>query len=301
MNYAAFIITFQRPSILEETIHALQFQSIPPAKILIVDNDPAGSAKVLEDPDADIPVVHLMTGSNSGPAGGAYWGLKTLFEQGWEWVLWVDDDDAPSAPNQLETLCQVAKQNSSDERIGMVGAAGVLFDRKNCLINRIPDQQLKGIMDVDMIAGNQFPLVHRRVFEAGLLPNPDLFFGFEDLEFGIRLKDAGFRLLIDGSELLRLRHHFRKMGKEKPRGKQKKIQHLWREYYSIRTLSYMFRLKLFNVAGLRLFFRCCLKSLIAFRFGWSYGVVHSKYVLKGWWDGWKGRLGMRVHPGKKYI
>ena len=300
MRYAAFIITFRRTEILLKTIKDLCAQSQPPSKILVVDNDPEGSAQIVLNPDSSIPVLYFATGTNSGPAGGAYWGLRNLFEEGWDWVLWVDDDDAPSAPDQLETLCRLAKQSANNPTVAMVGAAGVLFDRKRWLIQRIPDVALKGVLDVDMIAGNQFPMVHRRVFEAGLLPNPDLFFGFEDLEFGTRLKDAGFRLLVDGNELLRLRHHFQKTGKEKPRGLKKAIQHLWREYYSIRTLSLMLQGQSFSKVWFRFFFRCIGKILGGFRYGRIYGQRYAIVVFKGWWDGWRGKLGMRVAPGRKY-
>ena len=300
MNYAAFIITYQRPEILKDTIQALCSQTCPPAKILIVDNDPSGSAGLLAEGSSVIPVFHFVTGTNAGPAGGAYWGLKLLFEEGWDWVLWVDDDDAPSAPNQLETICRLAEQAPPNSKVGMVGAAGVLFDRNRWLIRRIPDTSLNGVLEVDMIAGNQFPLVHRSVYEAGLLPNPDLFFGFEDLELGIRIRDKGFRMLVDGDELLRLRRHFLKAGKEKPRGNKKKLQHLWREYYSVRTLSYMLRSGMYQLVWFRFLFRCLLKALGGFRYGWLYGQRHGVYVMKGWLDGWRGKLGLRVEPGRKY-
>jgi len=92
MNYAAFIITYKRPDILKNTIDALLSQTKPPIKILIVDNDIDESARSVFDINKDGIFSYFSTGSNSGPAGGAYWGLKILFEESWEWVLWVDDD-----------------------------------------------------------------------------------------------------------------------------------------------------------------------------------------------------------------
>jgi GT2 family glycosyltransferase len=299
MRYAAFIITYKRTSILRETISALCNQTLPPEKILLIDNDPEQSAKQIISNDYAVSLSYYSAGMNSGPAGGAYWGLKRLFEEGWDWVLWVDDDDPPSAHNQLETICRLTEQASIAGKVGMVGAAGVLFDRSQWLIHRIPDSNLKGILEVDMIAGNQFPMVHRLVYEAGILPNPDLFFGFEDLDFGIRLRNAGFRILVDGCELKRLRHRFNKFGNEKSRGQQKSIKHLWREYYSIRTLNLMLNSRRYNIVWFRFLSRCLLKVVVGFRYGWTYGKMQTIFVMKGWWDGWKGNLGMRIQPVKK--
>jgi GT2 family glycosyltransferase len=194
VNYADFIITYKRPEILKKTIDLLFSQTLPPIKILIVDNDIDETARQVKNAYSDNLVAYFPVGSNSGPAGGAYWGLKKLFEEGWEWALWVDDDDPPSSSYQLETICKLASQECRSSNIGIVGATGVLFNKNKWLIERIPDLQHNSVIDVDMIAGNQFPLVNRKVFDSGFLPNRDLFFGFEDLEFGYRLKKNSFRL-----------------------------------------------------------------------------------------------------------
>ncbi len=40
-------------------------------------------------------------------------------------------------------------------------------------------------------------LVSRQVVEAGVLPDPDWFFGLEDFDFFCRVREAGFEVLVD--------------------------------------------------------------------------------------------------------
>jgi glycosyltransferase involved in cell wall biosynthesis len=300
MLYAAFVITYKRPEIVKQTILQLFEQSIPPTKILIVDNDTEASAKILCNQINDQRIEYLAAGYNSGPSGGAYIGLKTLFSQGWEWVLWIDDDDPPSSPKQIETILKIIYNYPEPFRIGMLGASGVLYNHSQCLIQRIPDNQLNGIIQVDMVAGNQFPLVHRRVYEAGLLPDPNLFFGFEDLEYGLRIKQKGFEILVQGEEVERLRKHFNKFGKEKERGRKKNSNHLWREYYSVRTIAYILRNNKSFFAACRFTLRSLLKMVAGFKYGVRYGSRQSLYLFHGLLDGFRRKMGLIIVPNKKY-
>ena len=301
IKYSAFIITYRRPEILRKTIQALLNQTVIPSVILIVDNDVDCSAEKVVSEFPGKVVEYIATGSNMGPAGGAYFGLKTLYERGEEWMLWVDDDDPPTSVNQIETILNI-KENYTEttNEIGVLGASGVLYDYNNSFIKRVGDQQLKGIIEVDMIAGNQFPIVHKRVIDAGVLPDPSLFFGFEDLEFGIRVKQNGFHILVDGSEVERLRTLFNRKGKVKNRGKEKKISHLWREYYSVRTIAYIHRNNHSFFPALKYVFRNLIKSIFSFRYGIRYGVLLSKYLAKGQIHGYSGKMGLTELPLKKY-
>jgi GT2 family glycosyltransferase len=300
MKYAAFIITYKRPDILRCTIDILLQQTLRPEKILIVDNDQEKSAMfILENYSSDV-VSYYPVGYNSGPAGGAYNGLKYLFEQGWDWVLWVDDDDPPSANNQIENILAIVDGYKRKETIGMIGASGVLYNYNFCTINRIADENLKGILEVDMIAGNQLPLVHRRVFEAGILPDPNLFFGFEDLEYGLKLKRKGFSLLVSGEEMYRLRLHFNRLGGRIKKVNGKSINSLWREYYSIRTIAFILRNNQSYIIAIFYAIRILFKAVISFYNGWNYGIVSIKLLFKGFMDGYRRRMGLTVHPQSKY-
>jgi len=108
--FAAFIITFRRSALLNDTINKLLLQSQPPDKILIIDNDPEKSAEYLLHKFPGKKISYFSVGYNSGPAGAAYYGLKILAEEGWEWIAWVDDDNPPVLPNQLERIMNIIKK-----------------------------------------------------------------------------------------------------------------------------------------------------------------------------------------------
>ncbi len=297
MKYAAFIMTYKRGKILRETIERLLAQSLAPSKILVVDNDPDCSAKNLCLQMANDGIDYFSVGYNSGPAGAAYHGLKILFGQGWEWVLWMDDDDPPIFTDSIEQLFSIPQQYATPSQIGMLGAVGVLFDSAQAKTIRIPDVQLGGIIEVDNIAGSQLPLIHRRVFEAGIFPSPELFFGFEELDFSLAIKRAGLKILISGENLKRHREHANRLNFSRGLYAKKEYDKLWREYYTLRNLIHILVKKEKNVLGvLRLWVKSMFKSLFGFRYGFSYGWRNFQYLHLGFWHGITGKLGHTISP-----
>ena len=109
-RYAAFIMTYQRKEILADTIQKLLEQTKPPSKILIVDNDPEKSASKISESFPEININYHAAGYNSGPAGAAYYALKILFEEGWQWILWMDDNDPPHFKNVIENILQIPEK-----------------------------------------------------------------------------------------------------------------------------------------------------------------------------------------------
>ena len=290
-------MTYKREEILEETIGQLLAQSLPPSKILIVDNDPDCSAKAIWQQLGNPQIAYHSVGYNSGPAGAAYHGLNILFEEGWEWVLWMDDDDPPIFRDSIEELFKIQQGYSKPSEIGMLGAVGVRFDASIAKTIRIPDEQLHGILEVDNIAGSQLPLIHRRVFEAGIFPSPELFFGFEELDFSLAIKRAGFKILISGENLLRHREHANRLNFSRGIYAKKDVQKLWREYYTLRNLIHILIKKERNWVGVfRLWLKGIVKSIYGFRFGFGYGWRNLQYLHLGFWHGFTGKLGHTISP-----
>ncbi len=294
-QYAAFIMTYQRKENLHDTITKLLEQSKPPSRILVVDNDPEKSALKVSTSFPDTNIGYYATGYNSGPAGAAYYGLKILFEEGWQWVLWMDDNDPPHFENVIENIFKIPTQYPSPEKIGMIGAVGVLFDKYASKTIRIPDDKLQGIIEVDNIAGNMLPIIHRRVFENNIFPDKDLFFGFEELDFSLAIKRGGFSILVSGEELYRHRKNANRLNFQRKSYQVKNLDKLWREFYSVRNVVYILKYKEKAMVGLSsLFLRVLGKSVIGFRWGWKYGSTNFKYLLSGYYCGLTKKLGKRT-------
>jgi GT2 family glycosyltransferase len=295
-KFAAFIITKDRPIELIETIKKLFSQSFPPSYILVVDNGSQSESRDLIDDLNDSRISHHLTGYNAGPAGGAYLGMKLLFEKGYDWVLWVDDDDPPKFDNLIEDLFDIIYHNDNNY-LGMIGAVGERFNRNKGKIVRLKNEQLKGFLEVDTISGNMFPLVSKRTFEKGILPNENLFFGFEELDFGLSLKRAGFKILTSGTLHLKHRIEAGRLNLINNKNQKKIYSSLWREYYSARNLAFiLFHQEKSLIGTLNCICRNIVKSFVVFKHGFSYGTKVSSLILMGLFDGLFRRMDMRVSP-----
>lgn len=295
-NFAAFIITKDRPLELIETIKELMSQSFPPSYILVVDNGTQTESRDCITHLNDARISHHLMGYNAGPAGGAYWGMKLLFEKGYDWVLWVDDDDPPKFDNLIEDLFEIVHHNDN-ECLGMVGSVGERFDRIKGKIVRFYDEQLTGFLEVDTISGNMFPLVSKRTFDKGILPSKNLFFGFEDLDFGLSIKRSGLKIITSGDLHLKHRKLAGRLNLKKNKSFKRSIHSIWREYYSVRSLIFILLHQEKSLIGtLSCISRNLIKSVFVYKYGFSYGIKSCRIILLGLFDGIFKRMGMRITP-----
>ncbi|MBS4066436.1 MAG: glycosyltransferase [Chitinophagaceae bacterium] len=301
LRFAAFVMTYERPQILLHTIHKLFEQTLPPQKILVVDNSITEDSKNVIEQLNDSRVVYYRTGKNIGPAGASKIGLELLANDGYDWISWGDDDDPPHFPNVFEQLLQTA---SSVKNVGVIGAVGHKFDKKKGIVLRTSDALLDtdGYLDVDVIAGNVTMIVNADVVRKGVLPDPGFFLNVEEYDFCLRVKKAGFKVIADPAIFKSYRLLKGRMGlTERPKHVLPKTSVLWRRYYSTRNLIYMLNSNEKKIiAALNVSMRSFGKMLSGFRKGWSYGVLNALMEIKGIYHGWTGQMGLRVLPNKKY-
>jgi GT2 family glycosyltransferase len=296
--YSLFIITRNRPTILKNTIEEIFNQTLPPQSILIVDNSDNEATQLMYEQTNDSRLQYYNVGYNSGPAGGAKIGMEILFAQGYEWVVWGDDDDPPKFNDILEKLFSIIPKIDITT-IGIIGAVGTRLNLRNGLTIRIPDNDLKGNLDVDCVAGNMFPLLHRNLYNQNVFPNPDLFFGFEELDFCLAVKRANLKIIVSGDEIFRHRLLHGRLDLIK-KYKVKSIASLWREYYSTRNIIYILLRKEKAYSALAyITFRTFLKMFYMFRFGFEYGKLNFYYLSNGLYDGYRNRMGMTILPISK--
>lgn len=272
-------MTYQRNETLISTVRVLLQQTYPPEKILIVDNDPNGGAKAVLDLYPSENVCYHRMGFNAGPAGAAKAGLELLASEGYKWIGWLDDDDPPIFENAYEQLIDMAENYPN---CGCVGAVGQRYNIHKGLIDRVRDAELEeiGAIEVDNIAGGMSKVVSgNAVREKNVWPDATLFFGFEELDFDLRLQKAGFVLLADRSFYKKHRAYYNRIGLQIQRGKEKPLHKLWREYYSTRNSLYIMH-KHRSIRGkLYILLRSLAKCLAGFRYGFTYGSKQAKIIL----------------------
>jgi len=274
--FAAFVMTYQRANILPETLKSILNQTFPPEFILIVDNSDDNTTEQLVL-CMNLPNIgYHRVGYNSGPAGASHIGLKILAEQGYKWIYWGDDDDPPRSPDMFEKLL---KHTNVSENVGQIGFVGHKFSFKNAKISKIRSEYLtgKGALEVDTIAGGMCKIVKGEVVLKGILPDKSLFFGFEDLDFDLKLKKAGYVSLIDQPLLLRERAKVGKLASTELKSKTQ-LAASWREYYSIRSLLFILSYHKQPKAILLVLLRKISKIPLSYRYGLKNGNRTAKIV-----------------------
>lgn len=299
--FAAFIMTYERPWIIAETIENIFGQTLPPQKILIVDNSVSYDTKDLVEKLNNPRIEYYRVGENIGPAGASKIGLEKLTEQGFKWIYWVDDDDPPFFPDTLERLLKTANRN---EITGIVGAVGHYFDKKRGIVVRVQDNELSkpGDIEIDVIAGNMVIIVNSDVVKKGVLPDPGMFLNIEEYDYCLRVKQAGYKIMVPRDVYFAYRNKKKRFDlpiNPSPVFPPKSV--LWRKYYSTRNLIYILTQNEKSYIGaIRVSGRAVGKALMGFKKGMSYGLINAKMELKGILHGWLKMSGRRVLPNKKY-
>lgn len=293
-NFAAFVMTFERSHLINDTIDKLLAQSLSPEKVLIIDNSVSSKTQDFFSEYKNPKVEYFRVGKNLGPAGAAKIGLERLTQEGYKWIYWGDDDDPPFFKDNFEVLLNMAYTLPD---CGCVGAVGQFFNRKNGLIERVSDDVLQktGELKVDTIAGNMSKIINANVvLKNKVLPDETLFFGMEELDYDLRMQKAGYNLYVDRSMYLRYRLQSNHLGKNVKRGLKKDSNRMQRDYYSTRNGLYIFKKNGLMLALLINIFRVFYKMITSFKYGSNYGKRYSKYLWKALRHFLKGKKGRVV-------
>lgn len=202
VRVAAIVVTYERLQMLEQVLDAVCAQMRTPDATLVVDNSPHADARELLE--IRFPgVQYLRTGENAGPGGGFAAGLEEAERtQSYDWY-WLLDDDSPPARASLEEALAVA-----DALPGPIGAVGLRGGhirrgriRHDLRVDTVSDPERADFLLVDgsIISSDAVRRVGR--------PRSDFFIMMEDIEFSLRINEAGFPLYVrpsDGSSNLYL-------------------------------------------------------------------------------------------------
>ncbi|MHA7131829.1 glycosyltransferase [Algoriphagus namhaensis] len=291
VKLGAFIITYNRPSTLLSTIQSIFSQTYPPDFLWVIDNsnnlETDHAIASLLDPRIN---YHRM-GFNSGPAGAAAKGLELCAREGADWIYWGDDNDPPFRSDCFERLLAIRDANPF---CGILGAVGHFFDRKKGVIKRIQTRLLerKEWIEVDSIAGGMCMLVSAEVVKAGVLPDKELFFGFEELDFCLKASRKGYALVVDCKLFLEARKETGRLEFERPVYQPKK--NLAREYYSLRNLLFISDSLTLNTMRKRLIGKWLAKAFYGYRYGLGYGWKNMRMIFLAFWHYFRGVKGKTI-------
>jgi len=289
-----FVITYNRSEILSDTISQVFAQTFPPEILWIIDNSDNLQTDHLIASMQNPRIKYHRMGYNAGPAGAATVGLELCKRDGADWIYWGDDNDPPFRPDCFERLIAIRNENPF---CGVLGAVGHFFDRKKGVMKRIQSRLLekKPWVEVDSIAGNMCMLVSSEVVKSGIFPDKELFFGFEELDFCLKVSRKGFTLIVDCGLFLEARQKSNRLNYTESTYHRK--DNLNREYYSLRNLLFISDSLTLNSMKKQLIIKWFAKSLYGYRYGPRYGWKNMSLIYLAFFHYWKGIKGKTISLG----
>ncbi len=288
------LVTFKRPELLDLMLAAVARQTRQPDQLIIVDN---GSDSGVADRAQAIGATYVDSLENIGPAGGIAIGMERVLQQAQDddWLLLLDDNDLPLWDDLIERLVSFGETTlAADPRTAGVGVRGAVYRPKVGIYRRLSDDELVGRVPVDVIHGGWFPLYRVGAIRQVGVFDRSLWFGFEEGEYGLRLRRAGFSLYADGERWLEARRAQGELG-QRMRPRTPLETPAWRRYYSVRNAVVLARRygpvwtpPLVAAAGILRGTR----ALIRARRPASDVMLPTRGAI----DGLSGRLGRRVEP-----
>ncbi len=206
---AVVVVTHNRADLLVGMLAGLATQTRRPDVVVVVDNDSTDHTRAVLDAHTAGPgalrldVVHQ---ENTGGAGGFHTGVRRAYDGGWD-RIWLMDDDVVPAPDCLATLmatdgdCLMAVREDLDGRL--VEKAAVRFDLTNPLAIRPKTASVETTyasraampptVELENVAFEGY-MVRRRVVDAIGFPDPTYFIFYDDVDWALRARRAGFTI-----------------------------------------------------------------------------------------------------------
>lgn len=207
-SVAVVIVTFNRADLLGRVLDGLAAQTRPVDAIYVFDNASVDHTAEVLAARSDLPLKVTHHEENLGGAGGFHRGVALAYGDGHD-RIWLMDDDVVPAPDCLETLlthpdddCLTAVREDRSGRL--VEKAALHFDLRNPLSLRpkrasidsayATRAELPERVQVENVAFEGF-LVHRRVIDDIGLPDASYFIFYDDVDFAVRARLAGYRIM----------------------------------------------------------------------------------------------------------
>lgn len=203
---AVVVVTYNRADLLERMLEGLAGLDRPADAVVVVDNASSDHTREVLERSTLPGLVAIHTTDNLGGAGGFRLGLQTAYERGYD-VMWLMDDDVVPAPDCLTRLlevdgsCLIAVRE--DRSGALVEKAALRFDLRNPLAIRpktasidstyATRAQMPATVEVENVAFEGF-LVRRAVIDRIGLPDASYFIFYDDVDFAIRARRAGFTI-----------------------------------------------------------------------------------------------------------
>lgn len=240
---AVVVVTYNRCELLKQSIEALEKQSLMPDGVIVINNASTdGITKdYLDNYEGNLPLDIIHSEKNTGGAGGFSLGVQLAFEKGFDWIFLMDDDvlihqDCLSELIKVNHPCMIAVREYKDGSLVERSAIEYnlsnpfLLNPKRCAVGEKYQSRynMPAVLEVDNVAFEGF-MVHRQVVEKIGYPNPNYFIFYDDVDYALRAKQAGFTILAVRDAILVRQLPFDQAG----------AINSWKAYYMFRNFFYI--------------------------------------------------------------
>ncbi|HSV38789.1 MAG TPA: glycosyltransferase family 2 protein [Nocardioidaceae bacterium] len=204
---AIVIVTFNRAELLARCLDGLMALKHAPDAVYVVNNASEDHTQEVLEGHEGLPLHPINTRENLGGAGGFHLGVQRAYEAGYD-RIWLMDDDVVPEPDCLDVLmahdgpCLMAVREDLDGTL--CEKAATKFDLGNPLAIRPKRESVEDAyasrdampaeVPIENVAFEGF-IVKREVIDVIGLPDPRFFIFYDDVDFAIRARKAGFPIL----------------------------------------------------------------------------------------------------------
>jgi rhamnopyranosyl-N-acetylglucosaminyl-diphospho-decaprenol beta-1,3/1,4-galactofuranosyltransferase len=201
---AVVIVTYNRADLLARCLDGLAALERRPDAVYVVDNASSDHTGEMLAERTDLPLHPIRSEENLGGAGGFHLGVRAAYEGGFD-RIWLMDDDVVPAPGSLGVLMDHPGPALMAVREDLHGdlceKAATVFDLRSPLAIRPKRESVEerygtreampAEVPIENVAFEGF-MVHRRVVDAIGLPDPGFFIFYDDVDYAVRTRRAGF-------------------------------------------------------------------------------------------------------------
>ena len=294
----AVVLTHMRPGLAGDVTRSLiDVEGLSPDRIVVVVNGVGG----LDDPALEAKV-------QDGPAGGQHADRPAASAPAWSRRSRIRRPAGPISARTTSACSTCPDRDSAtwwdgpststteEFRPGRLVAYGRTFvGRGTHTVNLVPPPGSDtGFTPVDVACWGA-TLVSRSVVDAGVLPDPEWFFGLEDFDFFCRVREAGFEVLVDDDAARQV------AGQQTSSGREGALRHrrpidddeAWRSYYHARnSFALIRRHGRPGWYGWQLAFTARQLQTARSR-------AERAAIVHGFWDGALGRMGENPRYGRR--
>ncbi len=185
---AAIIVSYNPDSNLFDSINLLLNQV---EKVIIVDNGSKEKYVKYIKSINDDKIEIILNKENLGIATALNIGVRKALENGYEWILTMDQDSKAS-PDMVKKMFNVYNSINREERKDILSIFPNFVDERIQSIEENSNMNSYEYVDADITSGN---LLRKEVFEKVGFFDDSLFIDLVDTDFCMRLNEKGIKMI----------------------------------------------------------------------------------------------------------